>query len=88
MVLNQNTQHKGTFDEHLYGNYKRLLHRKVVAHNRSFDQKRVKTKYFYIMNFLPKGLMLHKNWECTVKLSRSLGVFMPNKLSGCCSRLI
>lgn len=80
----EDTQHKGTFDEHYMEIYKRLLHRKVVAHNESFDRSVLKQSILYY-ELSSQGLMLHKNWECTVKLSRSLG-YSPNKLSDCCSR--
>ena len=78
------TQDVGTFDEHYVEIYKRLLHRKVVAHNESFDRS-VLRQCIAHYGLSSQGLFLHKNWECTVKISRSLG-YAPNKLSDCCAR--
>jgi DNA polymerase-3 subunit epsilon len=60
------------------------LHRKIVAHNESFDRS-VLRQCIAHYGLSSQGLFLHKNWDCTVKISRSLG-YAPNKLSDCCAR--
>lgn len=83
-ITSKHTQDTGTFEQHYVEIYKRLLHRKVVAHNESFDRNVLRRSIGYY-RLSSKGLSLHKNWECTVKISRSLG-YSPNKLSDCCTR--
>lgn len=81
----QDTQDTGTFADHFPDIYERIVGRIVVAHNENFDRNVLKRSIgFYRLS--SKGLFLHRDWECTVKLSRSLGYF-PNKLSDCCARL-
>ncbi|MFN8296416.1 MAG: 3'-5' exonuclease [Chitinophagales bacterium] len=84
-ITSKDTKDTGTFEQHYVEIYKRLLHRKVVAHNESFDRNVLKRSISYY-GLSSKGLSLHKSWECTVKIYRSLG-FHPNKLSDCCVRL-
>jgi DNA polymerase-3 subunit epsilon len=83
-ITPEQTQDVGTFDEQYVEIYKRLLHRKIVAHNESFDRS-VLRQCIAHYGLSSQGLFLHKNWECTVKISRSLG-YAPNKLSDCCAR--
>lgn len=80
----EDTRFAGTFAEHYPQIYQRLAGRRVIAHNESFDRQVLKRCIgFYRLS--SRGLFLHREWECTVKLSRSLG-FHPNKLSDCCRR--
>ncbi len=81
----EHTAYMPTFGDLYPEIYRRLLHRTVVAHNESFDRHVLKGCISHY-GLSSKGLMLHKEWQCTVKLSRSLG-FYPNKLSDCCARL-
>ena len=84
-ITPKDTQNFGTFKDHYIEIYKRLLHRKVVAHNESFDRNVLRRSISHY-GLSSQGLRLHRDWECTVKIYRSLG-FHPNKLSDCCARL-
>lgn len=84
-ITSKHTANIGAFDKFYPEIYKRLLNKTVVAHNESFDRNVLKNCISHY-GLSAKGLSLHKNWQCTVKLSRSLG-FYPNKLSDCCTRL-
>jgi DNA polymerase-3 subunit epsilon len=84
-ITSGHTANKDTFDELYPEIYKRLLHKNIVAHNESFDRNVLKNCISYY-GLSSQGLSLHKNWQCTVKVSRNLG-FYPNKLSDCCKRL-
>lgn len=84
-IMSKHTANTATFNELYPEIYKRLLHRNIVAHNESFDRNVLKNCISYY-GLSSHGLSLHKNWKCTVKVSRSLG-FYPNKLSDCCKRL-
>ncbi len=79
------TKDIGTFEDHYEEIHKRLFNKVIVAHNESFDRNVLKYAISHY-GLSSKGLRLHRNWECTVKIYRSLG-FHPNKLSDCCARL-
>jgi DNA polymerase-3 subunit epsilon len=83
-ITSRHTAQVPTFESFYPEIYKRLLHRTVVAHNEGFDRNVLKSCIGHY-RLSSKGLLLHKNWECTVKISRSLGYY-PNKLSDCCNR--
>jgi len=83
-ITPEHTKKVGTFDEYYPEIYRRLLHRKVIAHNESFDRGVLRQSIAHY-GLSSQGLFLDKNWECTVKVSRSLG-YSPNKLSDCCAR--
>lgn len=78
------TWDKGTFADYYPEIYERLAGKIVVAHNEAFDRSVLKSCIGHY-NLSAKGLLLHREWECTVKRSRSLGYY-PNKLSDCCAR--
>ena len=84
-ITSRHTADVETFDELYPEIYKRLLHKSVVAHNESFDRNVLKGCISHY-GLSSKGLSLHKQWQCTVKLYRSLG-YQHNKLSDCCARL-
>ena len=84
-ITSKHTANVGTFDELYPEIYIRLLNKNVVAHNESFDRN-VLTGCISHYGLSSKGLLLHKNWQCTVKLYRGLG-YQHNKLSDCCKRL-
>lgn len=83
-INGRHTFNKGTFDVYYPEIYKRLLNKTVVAHNEEFDRNVLKSCISHY-RLSSKGLSLHKNWECTLRLSRSMGYY-PNKLSDCCRR--
>lgn len=81
----KDTKNTGTFDVHFKEIHKRLTGKTVVAHNESFDRGVLNACIgHYGLSY--KGLLLHKNWECTLQIYRSLGYY-PNRLSDCCARL-
>ena len=84
-ISSKDTADLVTFDALYPEIYKRLLHKQVVAHNESFDRNVLRSSISHY-GLSAKGLSLHKSWQCTVKLYRSLG-YRHNKLSDCCSRL-
>lgn len=84
-IASKDTRNTGTFEDCYEEIHKRLVGKTVVAHNESFDRNVLKNCISHY-GLSSKGLLLHKNWECTVKIYRSLG-FHPNKLSDCCARL-
>lgn len=58
--------------------------RKLVAHNASFDRSVLsKTMEHYRLDY---NSLKIPQWECTLKIYRTLG-FQPCKLSDCCRRL-
>lgn len=81
----KDTKNIGTFDVHYEEIHKRLADKIVVAHNESFDRS-VLNSCISHYGLSSKGLLLYKNWECTLQIYRSLG-FYPNRLSDCCKRL-
>jgi len=83
-ITSKHTANADAFDELYPEIYKRLLHKNIVAHNESFDRNVLKNCISHY-GLSSKGLSLHKNWQCTVQVSRNLGYF-PNKLSDCCQR--
>lgn len=83
-ISSKDTFNAGTFADYYKEIYMRIAGRVVVAHNESFDRNVLKRSIAYY-RLSSKGLNLHREWECTVKLSRNLGYY-PNKLSDCCSR--
>lgn len=61
---------------------KRLLHKKIVAHNESFDRHVLRRSIEdYKLN---TALDLLVKWECTMKIYRTKG-YKPVKLSSCCA---
>ncbi len=84
-ITSKHTEHTATFNDLYPEIYKRLIHKQIVAHNENFDRS-VLRKCIQHYGLSSKGLSLHKQWQCTVKLYRSLG-YRHNKLSDCCSRL-
>ncbi|MFN8284709.1 MAG: 3'-5' exonuclease [Chitinophagales bacterium] len=84
-ITSKHTYNTPTFDELYPEIYKRLLHKNIVAHNESFDRSVLRGCISHY-GLSSKGLSLHKQWQCTVKLYRSLG-YWHNKLSDCCARL-
>jgi DNA polymerase III subunit epsilon len=83
-INGQHTWNKGTFADYYPEIHQRLQGRIVVAHNEGFDRSVLRSCIAHY-RLSSKGLLLHKNWECTVQLSRNLGYY-PNKLSDCCTR--
>lgn len=84
-ITSKHTAYTDTFDELYPEIYKRLLHKHIVAHNEAFDRSVLRGCISHY-GLSSKGLSLHKQWQCTVKLYRSLG-YQRNKLSDCCERL-
>ncbi|HQV76846.1 MAG TPA: 3'-5' exonuclease [Chitinophagales bacterium] len=84
-ITAKQTANTATFEDLYPEIYKRLLHKQVVAHNENFDRT-VLRKCIQFYGLSSKGLFLHKQWQCTVKLYRSLG-YQHNRLSDCCARL-
>lgn len=84
-ISSKDTKNTGTFDAHYEEIHKRLVGKTVVAHNESFDRGVLKGCISHY-GMSSKGMLLHKSWECTVQIYRSLG-FYPNLLSDCCTRL-
>ncbi|HRG36744.1 MAG: exonuclease domain-containing protein [Chitinophagales bacterium] len=78
------TKHALAFDNVFVEIQQRLIGKQVVAHNESFDRNVLKQCIAHYQ-LSSKGLLLHRNWNCTVKLSQHLG-YSPNKLSDCCQR--
>ena len=84
-ITSLHTEDVETFDGLYPEIYKRLLHKTIVAHNESFDRSVLKSCISHY-GLSSKGLSLHKNWQSTVKLYRSLG-YQHTKLSDSCARL-
>ena len=84
-ITSKHTYNTGTFAGLYPEIYRRLLHKNIVAHNEGFDRSVLRGCISHY-GLSSKGLSLHKQWQCTVKLYRSLG-YQRNNLSECCKRL-
>ncbi len=84
-ITSEHTANTDTFDSFYPEIYKRIVGRKIVAHNESFDRSVLQKSIEYYSLFT-RDLNLNKNWECTLNMSRNLGFYL-NKLSDCCTRL-
>lgn len=84
-ISSTDTKNIANFDAYYVEIHKRLIGKTVVAHNESFDRG-VLNACINHYGLSSKDLMLDKNWECTLRLYRSLGYY-PNRLSDCCQRL-
>jgi DNA polymerase III subunit epsilon len=78
------TENAPTFEE-LYDEIKRrLLDKKIIAHNEAFDRGVLRKSLEYYQIFEP-DLNLQYPWECTVKLYRKKKEGKAN-LKACCER--
>lgn len=76
------TRNEKTFDQVFPEIKKRLLGRKIVAHNEQFDRNVLaKTMRYYGLDY--DDLELADRWECTCKIYRSKG-YKPANLKYCC----
>jgi DNA polymerase III subunit epsilon len=78
------TENALTFDEVFPEIKKRLLDRKIIAHNESFDRGVLRKSLEYYEMYEP-DLNLQYPWECTVKLYRKKKEGKAN-LKACCER--
>ena len=74
-----------TFEDIYIEVKKRMLGRKVVAHNESFDRG-VLTHTMAFYDIAYSDLDIPKKWDCTVKIYRAKG-FSPANLHACCERM-
>ena len=78
------TEGEKTFDRHFPEIRKRLLGRKVVAHNEAFDRNVLsKTMSYYGLYYDELGIA--DRWECTCRIYRAKG-YRPANLKACSER--
>lgn len=75
------TINEKTFDSHFPEIQKRLLGRKIVAHNEAFDRRVLKSTMKYYGLYYDE-LEIADMWECTCKIYRKKG-YKPANLKHC-----